>query len=43
MTRLPALFLAHGAPTIAIEDTEVTRAYRRFGERLGDARAVALT
>src|SRR5258708_27184678 len=42
MTRQPALFLAHGAPTIAIEDTEVTRAYRRFGERLRDARAVAL-
>lgn len=42
MTRQPALFLAHGAPTIAIEDTEVTRAYRRFGERLRDVRAVAL-
>ena len=42
MTRQPALFLAHGAPTIAIEDTEITRAYRRFGERLHDARALVL-
>lgn len=42
MSRQPALFLAHGAPTIAIEDTAVTRAYRQFGERLRDARAVVV-
>jgi 4,5-DOPA dioxygenase extradiol len=43
MKRQPALFLAHGAPTIAIEDSEVTRAYRRFGEEhLGDARALVV-
>ncbi len=42
MTRQPALFLAHGAPTIAIEDTEITRAYHRFGERLHGASAVVL-
>jgi 4,5-DOPA dioxygenase extradiol len=42
VTRQPALFIAHGAPTIAIEDSEATRAYRRFGERLRDARAVVL-
>jgi 4,5-DOPA dioxygenase extradiol len=42
MTRQPALFLAHGAPTIAIEDTEITRAYHRFGEGLRDARAVVV-
>jgi 4,5-DOPA dioxygenase extradiol len=40
--RQPAVFLAHGAPTIAVEDTAVTRAYRAFGERLRDARAVVL-
>ena len=42
MIRPPALFLAHGAPTIAIEDSAVTRAYRRFGERLHGARAVVI-
>jgi 4,5-DOPA dioxygenase extradiol len=42
MIRLPALFLAHGAPTIALEDSAVTRAYRRFGERLRGARAVVI-
>lgn len=42
MTRQPALFLAHGAPTIAIEDTAVTRAYRAFGERLRGARGVVI-
>lgn len=42
MTRQPALFLAHGAPTIAIENTEITRAYHRFGERLHSARAVVI-
>jgi 4,5-DOPA dioxygenase extradiol len=42
MTRQPALFLAHGAPTIAIEDTEITRAYHRFGERLQGARALVV-
>jgi 4,5-DOPA dioxygenase extradiol len=42
VSRFPAVFLAHGAPTIALEDTEVTRAYRRFGERLHDARAVVV-
>jgi 4,5-DOPA dioxygenase extradiol len=42
MTRLPALFLAHGAPTIALEDSAVTRAYRRFGEHLRGARAAII-
>src|SRR5258708_36059091 len=38
----PVLFLAQGAPTIAIEDSVVTRAYGRFGERLRGARAVVI-
>jgi 4,5-DOPA dioxygenase extradiol len=42
VNRQPAVFLAHGAPTIAIEDTEVTRVYRRFGERLRGARAAVV-
>jgi len=42
MTRQPALFIAHGAPTIAIEDSEATRAYRRFGESLRSASAIVL-
>lgn len=38
----PALFISHGAPTIALEDDAFTRAVRRYGETLRDARAIAV-
>jgi len=42
MTRMPAVFLAHGAPSIALEDSAATRAMRAFGGRLAGARAIVL-
>ena len=36
----PALFLSHGAPTIALADDDFTRALTRHGKRLDSARAL---
>ena len=32
MSRLPALFIGHGSPMVALEQSEVTRTWRRFAE-----------
>ena len=37
-----ALFVSHGAPTIAIEDDAYTRTLREFGHSLAGARAIAV-
>jgi 4,5-DOPA dioxygenase extradiol len=37
-----ALFVSHGAPTIAIEDDAYTRTLREFGHSLAGARAIAI-
>lgn len=42
MKRMPAFFVAHGAPTLAIENDASTRAMREFGETLTGARAIAI-
>ena len=39
---MTALFVSHGAPTIAIEDDAYTRTLREFGHTLAGARAIAL-
>jgi 4,5-DOPA dioxygenase extradiol len=39
---MPALFISHGAPSIAIEQDDFTRAVAAFGESLRGARAVAV-
>src|ERR1043165_1996718 len=38
----PALFVSHGAPTIAIEDDAYTRTLREYGHALAGARAIAI-
>jgi 4,5-DOPA dioxygenase extradiol len=38
----PALFLAHGAPTLALEQDEFTRAARHFGAGLTDVSAIVI-
>jgi 4,5-DOPA dioxygenase extradiol len=38
--RMPSLFLGHGSPMAALEDTDTTRAWRALGERLPRPRAV---
>jgi len=40
--RRPALFVSHGAPTIAIEDDAYTRTLREYGHSLAGARAIAI-
>src|SRR6185369_2629482 len=40
--RAPAFFVAHGAPSLALEHDDFTRAARAFGESLHDVRAIAL-
>ena len=40
--RAPAFFVAHGAPSLALEHDDFTRAARAFGESLRDVRAIAL-
>src|SRR5436309_14220311 len=42
MPRTPALFVSHGAPTIAIEEDGYTRALREYGHSLAGARAIAV-
>src|SRR5947199_3449981 len=39
---MPALFISHGAPSIALEHDDFTRAVGAFGKSLADARAVAI-
>ena len=39
---MPSLFISHGAPSIAIEQDDFTRAVASFGESLRDARAIAV-
>jgi 4,5-DOPA dioxygenase extradiol len=41
-TSLPSLFISHGAPSIAIEQDDFTRAVASFGESLRGARAIAV-
>src|SRR4051794_22546384 len=40
--RAPSFFVAHGAPSLALEQDDFTRAARAFGESLRDVRAIAL-
>lgn len=40
---LPALFLSHGAPTLALEDTPVTRAWSALGRELKPKAVVAVS
>src|ERR1043166_6185816 len=40
--RAPAVFVALGAPSLALQDDAVTRALRSFGETLDGARAIAV-
>jgi 4,5-DOPA dioxygenase extradiol len=42
MRRAPSVFVAHGAPSLALEDDAVTRALRSFGETLDGSRAIAV-
>ena len=39
---MPALFISHGAPSIAIEQDDFTRAAGAYGETLAGARAIAV-
>jgi 4,5-DOPA dioxygenase extradiol len=39
---MPSLFISHGAPSIALEQDDFTRAVTAFGESLRGARAIAL-
>lgn len=38
--RMPAVFVSHGAPTLAIEDGPAHRFLREYGQRLGKPRAI---
>jgi 4,5-DOPA dioxygenase extradiol len=40
MTRLPTVFVSHGAPTLALDDGPAHRFLGRFGTRIGEPRAV---
>lgn len=40
--RMPALFISHGAPTLAIEDNEAHRFLAGLGDRLGRPKAVLM-
>jgi 4,5-DOPA dioxygenase extradiol len=42
MKRMPAFFVAHGAPTLALEHGDATRAMQAFGETLDGALAIAI-
>lgn len=40
--KAPSVFVAHGAPSLALQNDAVTRALRAFGETLDGARAIAV-
>jgi len=40
--KAPSVFVAHGAPSLALQNDAVTRALRAFGETLEGARAIAV-
>jgi 4,5-DOPA dioxygenase extradiol len=40
--KAPSVFVAHGAPSLALQDDAVTRALRAFGETLDGVRAIAV-
>src|SRR5215472_15018578 len=42
MPPFPALFVSHGAPSIALEEDDYTRALRRFGADLPAPRAIVV-
>ncbi len=42
MTKAPALFIAHGAPSLAIEQDDFTRALGAFGTKLDSVKAVVV-
>jgi len=42
MKKAPSVFVAHGAPSLALQDDAVTHALRAFGETLDGARAIAV-
>ena len=42
MKKAPSVFVAHGAPSLALQDDAVTRALRAFGETLDGAGAIAV-
>ncbi|MGP1395700.1 MAG: DODA-type extradiol aromatic ring-opening family dioxygenase [Inquilinaceae bacterium] len=42
MDRLPSLFLSHGAPTLALEDSPARRFLQTYGRTLGRPRAVLM-
>lgn len=35
MSRFPAVFVSHGAPTLALEDIDASRFLRGLGDQLG--------
>lgn len=40
MSRLPVVFFGHGSPMIALEQSDVTRAWRGIADRIGRPRAI---
>ena len=40
MASMPAVFFGHGSPTIAIEDTDATRAWKRIAADIGRPTAI---
>lgn len=42
MSRTPLVFISHGAPTVALEESDFTRAVRAYGAALAGARAVVV-
>lgn len=40
MHRFPAVFVSHGAPSVALEDDDYTHALRRFGAGVGSPEAI---
>ena len=42
MSRTPLVFISHGAPTVALEESDFTRAVRAYGAALAGARAAVV-
>ena len=40
MNRLPAIFIGHGSPMIALEQSETTRTWRRIADAIGRPKAI---